>query len=102
MVGTRYFSREVLLELFREEMQMLKEASVIQEWIDESEARERAEGEVQGRTEEARRLALRLLRERLGELPLEVVERVEKESAEWCEDLVVRTLTVNSLQDLGL
>src|SRR5205085_10339459 len=33
MVGTRYFSRELLYELFREEMEMLKEATFIDEWI---------------------------------------------------------------------
>jgi hypothetical protein len=36
-------------------MAMLKEASVIQEWIEEGEARGRAEGE----TQEVRRLVLR-------------------------------------------
>jgi hypothetical protein len=90
MVGTRYFSREVLLRLFREEMQMLKEASVIQDWLDEAEAGG------------ARRLVLRLLRERFGELPPGVVRRVEEESAAWCEDLAVRIFAANSLRELGL
>jgi hypothetical protein len=89
MVGTRYFVRERLLELFREEMAMLKEASVIQEWIEEAEARE------------ARRLVLRLLERSFGDLPSAVVARVESEGRDWCEDLAVRVLGARSLQDLG-
>jgi Domain of unknown function (DUF4351) len=89
MVGTRYFVRERLLELFREEMTMLKDASVIQEWIEEAEARE------------ARRLVRRLLERSFGELPAAVVDRVETEGRDWCEDLAVRILDAQSLQDLG-
>src|SRR5438128_3055366 len=63
MVGTRYFARELLLELFREEMAMLKEASVFQDWLTEAEAQGEARGEAQG----VRRVALRLLRESFGE-----------------------------------
>jgi predicted transposase YdaD len=97
MVGTRYFVRERLLELFREEMAMLKEASVIQEWIEEGEARGRADGEAR----EARRLVLRLLERSFGELPPGVIARVEAEGREWCEDLALRIRDAQSLQDLG-
>ena len=93
MVGTRYFVRERLLALFQEEMAMLKEASVIQEWIEEGEAR--------GEAREARRLALRLLEQSFGELPPEVIARVGVEGRDWCEDLAVRILDAQSLQDLG-
>jgi predicted transposase YdaD len=97
MVGTRYFVRERLLELFREEMAMLKEASVIQEWIEEGEARGRAEGEAR----EARRLVLRLLERSFGSLPPEVIARVEAEGRDWCEELALRIRDARSLQDLG-
>jgi hypothetical protein len=97
MVGTRYFVRERLLELFQEEMAMLKEASVIQEWIEEGEARGRAEGEAR----EARRLVLRLLERSFGELPPEVIARLEAEGREWCEDLALRIRDAHSLQELG-
>lgn len=69
MVGTRYFGRELLLELFREEMQMLKEASFIQEWLTEAEAEAEARGEARGRLEAMRANLRLLLEERFGALP---------------------------------
>lgn len=105
-VGARYFSPDVLRTIFREELQMLKEASFIEEWISEGIERGiqqgRAEGELEGRAREARQLLLRLLRERFGELPESVVARVESEGLEWCEEMAVRTLKAATLEELGL
>jgi hypothetical protein len=53
------------------------------------------------REQETRRVVLRLLRERFGELPPEIVKRVEAESADWCEELAVRMLAATSLEELG-
>jgi predicted transposase YdaD len=106
MVGTRYFGRELLLELFREEMEMLKEASIIQDGLDDSEARGRAvgeaEGEARGQTREARRILLRQLRRRFGDLPEEVVDRIQNADRDWCEAMVDRLFEAGSLDELGL
>jgi predicted transposase YdaD len=90
MVGTRYFPRLLLERLFREEMQMLKEVSFIEEWILEGEARA------------ARSFLLRQLRKRFGELPPEVVARVESADRSRCEEMVERLLDATSLDELGL
>jgi predicted transposase YdaD len=97
MVGTRYFDRALLIEVFQEDLAAVKTSGIIAEWIGEGEARGEARGEVQA----ARRVALRLLRERFAPLPAAVVERVENEGLEWCEELAVRVLGAKSLTDLG-
>jgi len=47
-VAARYFSRDFLLEFFKGEMEMLQEASIVQEWINEGLERGRKEGLAEG------------------------------------------------------
>jgi predicted transposase YdaD len=101
-VGSRYFARDLLFSIFREELRMLKEASLVEEWVAEGEARGRAEGEARGRLAEARAILVRQLRKRFGDLPLSVTERVESATLEWCEEMGERLVDAASLQDLGL
>ena len=105
-VGLRYFPRSVVEATFREELQMLKEASFIQEWIEEGVKKGIEQGIEQGiergRAEGERGFLLRLLEARFGPLPGAVVARVEQASAEWCQETGVRALTATSLADLGL
>jgi predicted transposase YdaD len=113
-VGARFFSRDFLFDLFRAEVPMLKEASIIQEWINEGKAEGRAEGRAEGKVEgkvegraegelaAARRFLLRQLRARFGELPPGVVARVESADRAWCDEAGVRLLTAEALGDLGL
>lgn len=93
-VGLRYFGRDLLLRLFREELDMLKGANIIEEWMVEREAL--------GEAKQARSMLLRLLRARFGDLPEAVVQRVETEDPEWCEETAERTLTAKSLDELSL
>lgn len=110
MIGTRYFTAEVLQRLFREELMMLKEAGFIQEWIEEGieEGIEkgRAEGiekgRAEGRAEGARELLLQQLAVRFGELPAAVVQRIGELSVEECQQIGLRLLTASSLDELGL
>jgi predicted transposase YdaD len=117
-VGTRYFTRDLLQTVFRENMEMLKEVDFIQEWIDEAladghtrgysqgRAEGRAEGAAEGRAEGAaegaRRVLLEQLRQRFGEPGPEVVARVEALDLDGCLDLAARTLRAASLEELGL
>src|SRR5947209_1204435 len=92
MLGTRFFSRELLATLFREEMEMLKEASFITDWLDERAAEAGASGRAEGEAKEARNFLLRQLRKRFKDLPVSVVERVEQADREWCEEIGERLL----------
>jgi predicted transposase YdaD len=96
-IGTRDFARDVLEAIFREELPAMQGASIIDDWITEGEAR----GEARGRTEEARRLTLRLLRKRFGELPSALAARIKGADAAWCEALLERALEVESLEELA-
>src|SRR5437870_5348889 len=49
-----------------------------------------------------RRALLLVLRERFGELPPAVTMRVESEDPEWCEEMLKRAATAESLEELGL
>jgi uncharacterized protein DUF4351 len=49
-----------------------------------------------------REVLLRQLRARFGELSPAVITRLEQAEPEWCEDLAVRLLEANSLEELGL
>lgn len=93
-IGACYFSREVLETVFREELPMIKGTDLIQEWVQEGEAR--------GAARQARAMLLRLLRARFGDLPEAVVGEIERQDPQWCEALAVKTLEATSLAALGL
>jgi predicted transposase YdaD len=97
-VGARFFARELLEAIFREEMEMLKEAGFIEEWIQEGEAR----GEARGQLREARRFLLQQLEGRFGELPPAVVARVEQAEVAECEAWGLRLLRATTLEEMGL
>jgi hypothetical protein len=105
-VGTRFFARELLEAIFREEMEMLKEAGFIEEWIQEGVARGEAvgeaRGEARGRLREARRFLLRQLEGRFGELPPAVVARVEQAEVAECEAWGLRLLQATTLEEMAL
>jgi hypothetical protein len=93
-VGARYFARELLLNLFREELQMLKEASIVEERVQE--------GMEQGRLQEARQTLLDLLRQRFGDIPSAVAAVIEQADLEQCRNWVRRVGGAASLAELGL
>jgi len=84
--GARTFSREVLTAIFREGYATMKGSSLIDDWI------------VEAREEEARRMALRVLGKRFGELPGALVERIQSAEAEWRERLLDRAMEVESIE----
>jgi predicted transposase YdaD len=105
-VGSHYFPRDLLFSVFREKLQMLKEASFVEEWIAEAaataEARGRIEGEARGEARGARDLLLRQLQSRFGPLPLSAVARVESADLDRCLELAERLLRARSLSELEL
>jgi len=92
MVGRRQFTDAVLEKVFREELPMLKELGFVNEWI--------AQSRDEGRTEEARKNLLTVLRYRFGQVPVEVERRVALASAAWCEERLTQAITVGSAQEL--
>jgi predicted transposase YdaD len=102
-VGTRYFAQDLLRTVFREEMQMLKEASFIEQWINEAAERAAAEGEDRGRRQQAREGAMRALHARFGaDLPPSVVARVQGADIAWCLALIEGIAGGKSAAELGL
>lgn len=73
---------------------MLKGAGIIEDWIEEGVERGVAEG--------TRTVVLDQLREKFGELPESVVDRINSADARWCRRLGVRLLRAESLAELGL
>ena len=49
-----------------------------------------------------RQALLLILRERFGELPPAVATRIESEDSEWCEEMINRAMTAETLEDLSL
>jgi hypothetical protein len=97
-VGLRYFARDLLERIFREELEMLKEASIIQEWIEQAAE----EAEARGEARRARAMLRRVLSQRFGELPEAMVRQIEQQDPDWCESMAVRAITAPSLESLGL
>lgn len=89
-VATRYLTREFVFNLFREDMEMLKEAGIVEEWIAEADLRR------------ARDMALRALRSRFSDLPNSVVREIEGADLALCLRIVDHIGSAQSLGDLGL
>jgi hypothetical protein len=89
-VATRYLTRDFVFNLFREDMEVLKEAGIVEEWIAEGELRR------------ARDMALRALRSRFSDLPNSAVSEVEAADLALCLRIVDNIGHAQSLGDLGL
>ncbi|MCC2671695.1 MAG: hypothetical protein K0Q72_4166 [Armatimonadetes bacterium] len=103
-VASRRLSRSLVEAIFREELPMVRGASIIDDWIAEGEARGeargKAEGETHGRLAEAQRLTREALAIRFGALPGALAARIEQSDAEACEVLFRRALVATSLDEL--
>jgi hypothetical protein len=93
-VASRYLARDFVFNLFREDMEMLKEAGIVEEWI--------AEGAAKAELRKARDMALRVLRGRFGDLPPSVVSEVENADLALCDRIADDIGHAQSLGDLGL
>ncbi len=108
-IGTRYLTAQIVQEVFREDMEMIKSASFIEEWMSEREERGkiegvtlgRTEGLAEGRTDEARVLARILLAERFGSVPEVLAERIQDGDEAWCRLLLARLVNAASMDDLN-
>lgn len=104
-IASRRLSRERVLTIFQEEISMIQDTGIIEEWLAESEARGEARGtergEMQGRLREARAILLRQGTRRFGEADEQTKERLEAiTSRETLEELLDRLLEVESWDEL--
>lgn len=98
-----------IIDRFREELGMLREASFIEEWIREAEigaeargeARAEARAEARGEVREARRALLHLFRSRFGEPESALRTRIETADTEWCHGAFDRLLAGASPEELN-
>lgn len=92
-IASRRLSRQRVLTIFREEIPMIQETGIIEEWLD---ARE-----MQGRIREARAMLLRLGSQRFGDADEQIQSSMEAiMELETLEELLDRLLKVESWQEL--
>ena len=92
---------------------MLRDVPIIGDWI--AEAEDKREAEIRQELEETgvvsawiaeaeikskRETTLHILTKRLGALPNDLVERIQKADATWCEKVIDRALEVESVTEL--
>ncbi|MDZ8089696.1 MAG: Rpn family recombination-promoting nuclease/putative transposase [Nostoc sp. DedQUE12b] len=93
LAGLKY-NQDLIRQLFREGM--MRESVIYQEILAEGEQ----QGELRGRKAEGQLLILRLLTRRVGELPQEVLDRIETLSLEQLENLGEALLDFQAIADL--
>ncbi len=108
-IGARYFDKEFLWRFFREEVEMLREATFIEEWLEEKleEGLQKGlqkgvqQGLQQGLQQGQQKARLvdvqRILRWRFGALPMSLEDRLSLLGAEQLEPLVDRALEAPNL-----
>ena len=104
-IGARYFDKEFLWKFFREEVEMMREATFIDEWLEEKLEQGLQQGLQQGfqqgKRQTQQRLLLRILRHRFGEVPLRLEERLGVLTAEQLETLTDLALDVPDLGEFS-
>ena len=111
MVASRYYDVNWLWDFFQEEVEQMRQATPIQDWIRQAErqARQlalqegREEGREEGARQKARELLLRQLAAKFGRLPEAVeyqIQRIADENE--LDRLSIRVLTANSLEEMEL
>ena len=90
--------KEVITRLLRQEM--MRESVIYQDIRAEAKAEGRAEGKIEGKREEGVSLVLRLLRKRIGEVSVDLEQRIAGLSVEQLEDLGEAVLDFATREDL--
>jgi predicted transposase YdaD len=97
LAGLKY-NQDLIRQLFREGM--MRESVIYQEILAEGEQLGEQRGELRGRKAEGQLLILRLLTRRVGELPQEMLDRIETLSLEQLENLGEALLDFQAIADL--
>jgi hypothetical protein len=94
LIGLEYLVRSALDVIFGGELEMLKKAGMIGEWMEESLQKGREEG--------LRIASQRVIVAPFGSVPEELRARIESADAAWCESLISSAMRVESLSELSL
>lgn len=97
LAGLKY-NQDLIRQLFREGM--MRESVIYQEILREGEQLGEQRGREEGRKAEGQLLILRLLTRRVGELPQEMLDRIETLSLEQLENLGEALLDFQAIADL--
>ncbi len=124
-IGSRYFDKEFLWRFFREEVELMREVSFIDEWLQEKLEEGRIKGLQQGiiqglqegrekgilegkeigfhdgRRASGQSILLRILHRRFGEVPLEIITALTYLTPEQLEDLVDVAISVSNSEDFA-
>ncbi len=74
LLAGRYFDKETIREMFREEAKMLRTQTFIDEWLDEAEKKGLEKGREKGQSQ----FLLHFLQRKFGALPVDFVTDIEK------------------------
>jgi len=99
-VAGRYFSKEFLLHFFREEVSMLRQASIVQDWINEGIEMGIRKGMEKGEIKTLREAILDVLGERFGLVKKGISQRVRAiDDPALLRSLHKRSIKVSSLEE---
>lgn len=99
-VAERYLDREFLLQFFKEEVAILKESSIVQDWINEGIQKGMEKGMEKGKIETLREDILEILEERFDLVTRGIDEKLrETSSPAVLRFLLKKSAKVNSIEE---
>jgi hypothetical protein len=106
MLGLHFYQESLVRAVFGEKFEEIKKMGVIDRWLDEKyqEGIDQgiSQGISQGINEGARQVVLDLLKDKFGEAPATVAERVQHADAAWCRRMSLSIARARTLADLDL
>ncbi len=108
VVDARVFGYDLVFEKFKKEVNMLKESSFVQDWLDEKyregelngELKGEIKGEIKGKIEGKRLLLQSILTQKFGNLAPELLLKLQLSSNEQLDRLGAIVLSLNSIDEL--
>jgi len=100
-VGTRYFTRTLLQTVFREELNIMRSTSIIDDWIKEAEVAAVERGKVLGAEHSLRIALLEFLVDKFGAAPKRVRDRIENSTASWCRARIIEAGRAQNIDEIN-
>ncbi|MEW6379868.1 MAG: hypothetical protein AB1611_09695 [bacterium] len=99
-LALRHFKEKWVKELFKEEIAMIKEANIFQEWIDEATEKGIQQGIQQGARETAQESIVKVLETRFDLVPVELIKSIKKiDEISALHELLKKAVVVKSLAE---
>jgi predicted transposase YdaD len=100
LLAARYFDRETIRRLFREEEKMIRTQTFIDEWLDEAEQKGHQEGRQEGRQEAILETLLQFLAYKFGAVSDGILQQLQALPAAGLSTLFNLALTAQNLQEV--